>query len=234
VSGSRHDTAVADERLATARAHWPRPGHLVVAAVAGVGGAFLIGLAVHSGPTAFDTWLHHVLVVHRGAHHTMARTLTQAGSTRIIWPVVAVASVLFPRSRGWRRVATTLAFGGVAALAIGVRLAMSDVFHRPRPPVADWATTAGGFAYPSGHTSAATIGAGALGWALVRHLDRRAARVAVWCAAVAYAGLVGWTRMWLGVHWPLDVVGGWLFGAGWMSGMAAAAIWIERRFPRDV
>ncbi len=35
-------------------------------------------------------------------------------------------------------------------------------------------------AYPSGHTSAATIGAGALGWALVRHLDRRWARIAVW------------------------------------------------------
>jgi membrane-associated phospholipid phosphatase len=148
-------TQAQSEARETAQAHWPKPGHLAAVGVGGVVGSLLIGVAVHSGPTAFDTWLHHLVVVHRGDHHTLARTLTQAGSTRIIWPVVAVASLLFPRSRGWRRVATTLAFGGAAALAIGVRLWMSEVLNRPRPPVVDWATTAGGFAYPSGHTSAA-------------------------------------------------------------------------------
>jgi membrane-associated phospholipid phosphatase len=71
-----------------------------------------------------------------------------------------------------------------------------------------------------------------LGWALVRHVDRRLARIAVWGAVVVYAGTVGWTRIWLGVHWPLDVVGAWLFGTGWMCGMAAAAVLVERRFHR--
>jgi membrane-associated phospholipid phosphatase len=217
----------------TAKARWPNPKHLAAVAAGGVGGALLLGVAVHSGPTAFDTWLHHLVITHRGDHHALARTLTQAGSTRIVWPVVAVASILFPRSRGWNRVATTLAFGGAAALAIGVRLWMSEAFDRPRPPAHDWAGTAGGFAYPSGHTSAATIGAGALGWALVRHLDRRWARITVWVAVVVYAGTVGWTRIWLGVHWPLDVVGAWLFGTGWMCGMAAAAVVVERRLRRD-
>ena len=60
---------------------------------------------------------------------------------------------------------------------------------------------------------AATIGAGALGWALVRHFDHRGGRIAVWALVVLYAGTVGWTRIWLGVHWPLDVVGGWLFAS---------------------
>lgn len=221
------------EARETAEARWPDPKHLAAVAVAGVGGALLLGVAVHSGPTGFDRWLHDLVLDHRGAHHALARTLTQAGSTRIVWPVVAVASLLFPRSRGWRRVATTLAFGGAAALAIGVRLWMSVGFDRPRPPTIDWAGTAGGFAYPSGHTSAATIGAGALGWALYRHLNQRWARIAVWVAVVVYAGTVGWTRIWLGVHWPLDVVGGWLFGTGWMCGMAAAAVVVERRFRRD-
>jgi membrane-associated phospholipid phosphatase len=226
-----HLTEAQSEAQATAEAHWPQPGHLAALAVAGVGGALLLGLAVHSGPTWFDVWLHNFVVAHRGAHHTLARTLTQAGSTKIIWPMVALASLLFPRSRGWRRVATTLAFGGAAALAIGVRLGMSDVFNRPRPPAVDWAGTAGGFAFPSGHTSAATIGAGALGWALVRHLDHRIGRIAIWTAVVVYAGGVGWTRIWLGVHWPLDVLGAWFFGIGWMSGMAAVAIYVERRWP---
>jgi membrane-associated phospholipid phosphatase len=224
-------TEARSEARETAKAHWPKPAHLSAVAVAGVASALLIGVAVRSGPTAFDTWLHDLVIAHRGDHHTLARTLTQGGSTRIVWPMVTAAALLFPRSRGWRRVATTLAFGGAAALAIGVRLWMSDALNRPRPPAVDWATTAGGFAYPSGHTSAATIGAGALGWAIVRHVDRRLSRVAVWAAVVLYAATVGWTRVWLGVHWPLDVVGAWLFGTGWMSGMAAAAVWVERRFP---
>jgi membrane-associated phospholipid phosphatase len=227
-------TEALSEARETAKAHWPQPNHLAAAAGTGLLGAFALGLAVHSGPTGFDTWLHDLLVAHRGSDHALARTLTQGGSTRIIWPVVIVASLLFPRSRGWRRLVTTLAFGGAAALAIGVRLWMSDLFDRPRPPVVDWATTAGGHAYPSGHTSAATIGAGALAWAVVRHLDQRWARTATWVVAAVYAGTVGWTRVWLGVHWPLDVVGGWLFGIGWMSGMAAVAIWVERRFPRKI
>jgi undecaprenyl-diphosphatase len=216
---------------ARADGRWPDPLHLAGLAVAGVAGSLVLGILVHPGPTAFDVSLHDFVVQHRGSHHTLARTLTQAGSTRIVWPLVAAAALLFPRSRGWRRVATTLAFGGAAALAIGARLEMSLVMTRPRPATIDWATTAGGFAYPSGHTSAATIGAGAMGWAVVRHLRRRWARVLVWVAVVGYAGLVGWTRIWLGVHWPLDVVGAWLFGAGWMSGMAAVAVWVERRFP---
>jgi membrane-associated phospholipid phosphatase len=210
---------------------WPNPLHLAVLAVGGVAGALVLGASVRSGPTSFDIWLHNLVVQHRGSHHTLARTLTQAGSTRIVWPLVTAAALLFPRSRGWRRVATTLAFGGAAALAIGVRLEVSLVTSRPRPATIDWATTAGGFAYPSGHTCAATIGAGAMGWALVRHMDRRWARVGVWAAVICYAGMVGWTRIWLGVHWPLDVVGAWLFGAGWMSGMAAGAVWVERWFP---
>lgn len=224
-------TQAQQEARQAAEAHWPRPSHLVVLAAGGVAGAVVLGITFHSGPTAFDTWLHHLVVAHRGQHHTLARTVTQAGSTKIIWPVVAVASLLFPRSRGWRRVATTLAFGGAAALAIGVRLLMSDLVRRPRPSTVDWVGTAGGFSFPSGHTTAATIGAGSLAWALVRHLDRRWARVATWVAAALYAGMVGWTRIWLGVHWPLDVAAGWSFGIGWISGMAALAVWVERRFP---
>jgi undecaprenyl-diphosphatase len=89
--------------------------------------------------------------------------------------------------------------------------------ERARPPIADWAAPAGGNSFPSGHTTAATIGAGLLAWAVCRHLPNPAGRAAVWGLAVLYAATVGWSRVWLGVHWPLDVAGGWLFGTGWLA-----------------
>jgi undecaprenyl-diphosphatase len=111
--------------------------------------------------------------------------------------------------------------GALVALGIGVRLATSEAVHRVRPPQRDWAMDAGGYAFPSGHTTAATLAAGLLAWAVSRHLTDRRGRFAVWVLAVGYAGLVGWSRVWLGVHWPLDVLGGWVLGSSWLAGIAA-------------
>jgi len=179
------------------------------------------GVLVHSGTPSLDTALHGFAMRHRGESLvSLARTVTQAGSTLVIWPVIAASALAFPRTGGKARWVMSAAVAGGAGAAIGVRLLFSDVVRRPRPPMPDWATVAGGYSFPSGHTNAATIGAGMLAWALTRHLRSRRSRAAVWTVAVVWAGAVGLTRVVLGVHWPLDVVGGWLLGAGWLAGMA--------------
>jgi undecaprenyl-diphosphatase len=52
--------------------------------------------------------------------------------------------------------------------------------------------------------------------------------VLLWSAAVVLAAAVGWSRWWLGVHWPTDVLGGWAVGAAWCAAAAALTIRLRR------
>ena len=191
--------------------------------------AAVLGLAIHGRLPGVDARLHAFALSHRGGWNlAFARAVTHLGSTRVIWPVVFVAALIFPRQTGSRRVLPTLAVAATGGAAVGAGLLLNHVLARPRPPVADWAAPAGGPSYPSGHTTAATIGAGLLAWAVCRHLQHRRGREAIWVVAVLWAASVGCSRAWLGVHWPLDVLGGWLFGTGWLSGVAAVLLWAGR------
>lgn len=96
-----------------------------------------------------------------------------------------------------------------------VRSGLMQVFARPRPPQADWATGASGFSFPSGHSFSSTVCAGLLALAVAR--ARPAAAKGAAAVAVLVAAAVGLSRIYLGVHWPLDVLGGWLLAAGWLA-----------------
>ncbi|WP_369167118.1 phosphatase PAP2 family protein [Streptomyces sp. R28] len=115
----------------------------------------------------------------------------------------------------WRRAARWTAVWLVAtcALATAIQQTLKAVVDRPRPVWPDPVDSAHYAAFPSGHAMTATVVCGLLLWLLhhygvARALWRTAAAVAV----ISVAG-VGLTRVWLGVHWPTDVVGGWLLGA---------------------
>ncbi|MGO8725996.1 MAG: phosphatase PAP2 family protein [Streptosporangiaceae bacterium] len=123
---------------------------------------------------------------------------------------------------------------GAAAAASGTRFfrragAVVALIGRVRPPVADWAGAAGGPSFPSGHSTASTLFALACGWALASRVPGRWPCRAVWTAAAVYAAAVGWSRIWLGVHWPTDVVAGWLFGTAWITGSVAVVHALRKR-----
>jgi membrane-associated phospholipid phosphatase len=103
-------------------------------------------------------------------------------------------------------VAATSALG--AALSQGLKWAVDR--ERPRwPHPVDSAQFA---AFPSGHAMTATVTCGLLLWLARRQgVGPWVWRTALLVAAVSVAG-VGFTRLWLGVHWSSDVLGGWLFG----------------------
>lgn len=104
-----------------------------------------------------------------------------------------------------------LAVGGAAIL----NLAAKDHFTRIRPEL--WLSLAPEttFSFPSGHA----MGSAALGVALTMMLWRTHWRWPVAAAAFAFIGLVGLSRVYLGVHYPSDILAGWTAGTAWVVAM---------------
>ncbi|MGQ4333957.1 phosphatase PAP2 family protein [Streptomyces hayashii] len=116
----------------------------------------------------------------------------------------------------------------VAALGTLIQQALKAAVGRARPVWPDPVDSAHYAAYPSGHALTATVVAGLLLWVLHRHGAGPVLwRTALTLAVISVAG-VGLTRIWLGVHWPSDVLAGWLLGA--MVAALAIAAHPRRRF----
>lgn len=106
-----------------------------------------------------------------------------------------------------------------------VNFLLKDAFSRPRPSVVAAATDVMTASFPSGHAMAATVAYGTVAY-LVGRLERtRALRLTTWVVALVLIVLIGFSRMYLGVHYPTDIIAGFVAGLGWtafvISGMAA-------------
>ncbi|CAL9382627.1 hypothetical protein SUDANB176_01091 [Streptomyces sp. enrichment culture] len=127
----------------------------------------------------------------------------------------------------WRYAARWTALWLVVTVALGtaVQQGLKAAVDRARPVWPDPVDSAHYAAFPSGHAMTATVVCGLLLWLLHRHgVSRLVWRTALVLAVLSVTG-VGLTRVWLGVHWPTDVLGGWLLGAL----VVAAAVGVHRR-----
>ena len=86
---------------------------------------------------------------------------------------------------------------------------------RPEPELSRLTELPGGFGFPSGHVFLSVAFIGFLG-VLVSRYGSPPVRRAALAAALVLIATMGVSRVWLGVHWPLDVVGGYLLGALWL------------------
>ena len=148
----------------------------------------------------------------------LLEVLTTPGAT---WfRVVASLPVLF--WLGTRRAWRTAAWVVTANVLVGPLTALlKETFGRVRPAFENGGATYDGLSFPSGHSSGiATLVTIALVLAWPR-LPARQRRLAL-AAGAALVVLVGLTRMWLGVHFLSDVLGGWAFGAAWTLLVALA------------
>jgi hypothetical protein len=87
---------------------------------------------------------------------------------------------------------------------------------RARPDQAEALLPASGYSFPSGHTFSSLAFYGLLGVMMLLSMKPGAARLAMITGIVAISGLVGFSRIYVGAHWPTDVLGSWLLGTAWL------------------
>lgn len=140
------------------------------------------------------------------------RDLTAMGGTLLItlYTTLAVVALVWLRCR---REAMLLALTVISGSLVNTLLKV--VVGRPRPEIVPHLTEAGGASFPSGHSfnSASTYIALALAFAALS--PRAGVRHTLIAGAVLLSLAIAWSRVWLGVHWPSDVMAGWLGGAAW-------------------
>ncbi len=141
------------------------------------------------------------------------RVITDFGS----YGAVAIGTLVMA-ALAWRRrwadvTLWIVALGGGEAL----NLLLKDVFQRARPLLAHPLIVETDWSFPSGHAMASVIVYGALLALLVPLLSRRTARVGLTVAVLLLMGLVGFSRLYLGVHFLTDVLAGFAAGVAWLS-----------------
>jgi undecaprenyl-diphosphatase len=122
----------------------------------------------------------------------------------------------------WRSWAPAAVLASTAAGAIGLTIVFKAALAQPRPPLAHAVTAADGYGFPSGHAAAAAAVCGAIAWLCSIRMRSWRARTGIWAVAAMLTALVGISRVYLGVHWATDVIGGWIFGVLWLAVVASA------------
>lgn len=102
-------------------------------------------------------------------------------------------------------------------------------FNRPRPELVPQITFVSAASFPSGHSSIAATTYLTLGALIARSQEQRRAKLYIMAFAILLVLLIGFSRIYLGVHWPSDVLAGWVLGAVWAIVVLLAARWWQER-----
>jgi undecaprenyl-diphosphatase len=156
----------------------------------------------------------------------MGRDLTAFGGiATLVLLTIAVCGFLALR----RHFSQTLFVLGSTAGAFAVSMLLKSLFARGRPDLVPHGSHVYTSSFPSGHSTMAAAVYLTLGLLLARFQERRVLKAWILGCAVTLTLLVGVSRVYLGVHWPSDVLAGWALGATWALLCWAIAWWLQRR-----
>lgn len=145
----------------------------------------------------------------------------------VVLTLLVLSVVIYLLIQGkWRN---AVVVGGASASGVILSETLKVGFGRPRPELVPQLAEVHSLSFPSGHAMLSGVIFLTLGALLARFHKRKRERALIMLYAVLVTMLVGASRVYLGVHWPTDVLAGWALGAAW------AALWwlFAWRFLRD-
>ncbi|MFG1424059.1 phosphatase PAP2 family protein [Roseixanthobacter liquoris] len=154
------------------------------------------------------------------------RDLTALGGTTILVLVTlaVIAYLLLVR----RRLTALMVLGSIAGGAL-LSSTVKILFDRARPDLVPHGMAVYSASFPSGHSMMSAVVYLTLGALLARAQVRQRVKVYLLGLAAFVTVIVGLSRLYLGVHWPTDVLGGWALGAAWAAGCWLVMLWLQTR-----
>jgi undecaprenyl-diphosphatase len=229
------DTAPADAEQTSARRHPERGYWAIVAALVVIGVAALGGMAdlawgiVFGSPLRYeDAMLARAFAATRTPTGTaLFAAYTHLGDT-LVASVITLVAAGFLWMRG-RRDAAVFVFGATLTAAL-LNTALKEIVLRTRPPAMLAAVPLPHSAsFPSGHAVAGFVLFGTLAVVAVRELGPGFRGLGLAAALAVVGVLIGFSRLYLGVHWGTDVLGGWLLGTAWVALWTAGLLVVSDR-----
>jgi undecaprenyl-diphosphatase len=211
-------------------------GGAIIAIIATIGFAELAEHVLAGGTQAFDVAILQWLHLHQHPLLTQLMTeMTYLGTGSVVVVVVGVCA-LFLWHTEHKHSARLLLAATIGNIILNG--ALKFVYHRARPSVFEWQTSAVSSSFPSGHAMSATVVYGTVAYLLMRLQKHRWAKTLTLTTAVLLILLVCLTRLYLGVHYPSDVMGGIIVGLAWaafcMATLEASLVIARYRAPREV
>jgi undecaprenyl-diphosphatase len=156
----------------------------------------------------------------------MARDVTALGGFTVLG-LLTLATCGFLVLSGRRRMAA------IVCLSVGsgqlLSFLLKEVFQRPRPDIAFHSVYVMSTSFPSGHSMMSAVTYLTLGALLARSRREKRLKAYFLVVSVLLTVAIGATRVYLGVHWPTDVLAGWAAGSVWALLWWAAARWLQQR-----
>jgi undecaprenyl-diphosphatase len=225
---SRSPAAEPGSAVVTAerRKRWARHATFAAASLGAVGSFLAVERTIiQSNGNSFDRAVMRAMGrIRRDPVTALVRAITFFGG---VPGAIGVSLFAVSSTRKTPRAATQIAVGALGGII--AELGIKRMFRRTRPAMLPHLEKVSSTSFPSGHSMASSSLYLTLAFVGSRGRTRRRHRMAIVGTAAAIAGVIGATRVYLGVHWPTDVLGGLALGTAWACATEAAFDWVGAR-----